>query len=236
MRFFITFSLKEEKQCFCKLNRPMQNKWYNAIAENEMEDLKREGPNMIKEFAQKQYDLAKEQLGYLGIHQEFQRIKYESVNRFLANEQINLKNHLVNRANNLLKNAKNFETQNKKQILTKIYQKVFEEIENIQKDPSKKVLKASFEAALLGIETGQMTYKKDIVIEEILIKIKSEIEKLKNLSVEEVKELIALSEIQIQQLRGIDENSKREFLNAEPKGLDKSILQMEHMKEKMANW
>jgi hypothetical protein len=214
----------------------MQNKWYNAIAENEMEDLKREGPNMIKEFAQKQYDLAKEQLGYLGIHQEFQRIKYESVNRFLANEQINLKNHLVNRANNLLKNAKNFETQNKKQILTKIYQKVFEEIENIQKDPSKKVLKASFEAALLGIETGQMTYKKDIVIEEILIKIKSEIEKLKNLSVEEVKELIALSEIQIQQLRGIDENSKREFLNAEPKGLDKSILQMEHMKEKMANW
>lgn len=215
---------------------PLQNKWYNAIAENEIDDLKREGPGMLRDFAQEQYEKAKEQLGYLPIHQEFQAIKYESVNRFLANEQINLKNHVVNRANNLLKSAQTFEAQNKKQILSKVFQKVFSEIEKMQKNPPKSILKASFESALIGIETGKMEYEKDIVIETLLKKIKTEINNLKDLTPEQIKELISLTEMQLQQMRGQDETAKQEFLNAEPKGVDKSILQMEHMKQKMANW
>lgn len=182
MLLCITFFWKEEKLCFCKLIRPLQNKWYNAIAENEVDDLKREGTGMLRDFTRDKYEEAKDQLGYLPIHQDFQAIKYESINRFVANEQINLKNHVVNRANNLLKSAKSLEALNKKQILSKIFKKVFAEIEKMQQNPPKSILKASFESALIGVETGKMQYEKDIVIETILKKIKTEISNLKNLT------------------------------------------------------
>lgn len=74
-------------------------------------------------------------------------------------------------------------------------------LESIKKNVPKNIEDASFEAALDGISTGKMDYKKDIIIQELISAIRSEVQKIKNLSPTEMKKLIALTEDQIKSLK-----------------------------------
>lgn len=55
-------------------------------------------------------DKAKEQLEYSQIHKDFQQIKFESVSRFLVNEEMRAKKNLHERTSMVLKQAKQYES------------------------------------------------------------------------------------------------------------------------------
>lgn len=197
--------MKERSSVSCNLISPLLNAFYYRVFDNEYEELEREVPYIHMERAQKNIDRAIDQLEYLELHKDFQSIKAESVNRFVANEQLNLKRHIQQRANNLLNTAKGMEQRNRQEQINTILEKALAEVDNLQKNIPESVLEASFDAALEGIRTGVMDYKTDIVLPMILEKIKGEVGKIKGLSQEEQKKLVTLSENQLQQLRNMDE-------------------------------
>lgn len=179
---------------------------------------------------------AMEQMEYLDLHRDFQNIKTESVNRFVANEQLNLKKHIQTRAADLLNNAKSMETRNRQEIINNILRKAVQEVESLQKNIPAKVVEASFEAALDGISSGVMDYKKDVVLPMILERVKAEVAKLQNLSEEEQKNLIMLSQAQIEQLRNQDNQAKKDYLNKSPLSIDGSVRNFDNVKQMYADW
>lgn len=197
--------MKERNLLSCGLNSPLLNAFYYKVFDNEYEELEREVPYLHMERAQKNIDSAIDQLEYLELHKDFQSIKAESVNRFVANEQLNLKRHIQQRATNLLNAAKGMENRNRQEQVNAVLAKALEEVDKLQKNIPKSVIDASFDAALDGIRAGAMDYKNDVVLPMILEKIKGEVNKIKGLSQEQQKKLVALTEGQLQQLRNMDE-------------------------------
>ena len=53
-----------------------------------------------------------QQLEYIGAHEDFKKVKFESVSRFLVNQEQNLKTHIKERAMNLLQTAEQMENKN----------------------------------------------------------------------------------------------------------------------------
>ena len=110
-----------------------------------------------------------------------------------------------------------------------------QKLSDIKSNVPKNVEDASFEAALDGISTGKMDYKKDIIISELISAIRNEVKKIQNLSKEEMKKLVSLTEEQIQQLRQMDKQAKNEFLKKQPT-IEQSIKERKGIKEKMQSW
>ena len=214
----------------------MLNTFYFNVINQELEDIEREAPQVHAELAKNNMQKAMEQMEYLELHRDFQNIKTESINRFVANEQLNLKKHIQNRAAGLLSNAKSMEAKNRQEIINGILKKVVSEVESLQKNIPAKVLEASFEAALDGISTGVMDYKKDIVLPMILEKAKAEVSKLQNLSAEEQKKLLMLSEAQLEQLRNQDKASKEAYLSKPPVSIDSNVKGFDNVKQMYAEW
>ena len=175
------------------------------VLDAELAELDREAPKIQAEKAQKNMQEALNQMEYLELHKDFQAIKAESVNRFVQNEQINLKKHIQSRATNLLTTAQAMEQRNRQDQVNMILEKALAEVDKLQKNIPASVIDASFQSALDGIKSGVMDYKNDVVLPLILEKIKVEVGKIKNLSAAEQKKLVTLSEAQLQQLRSMDE-------------------------------
>jgi hypothetical protein len=112
------------------------------------------------------------------VHEDFKKVKFESVSRFLVNQEQNLKTHVKQRAMNLLKSAEQMENKNQAEIIRKIMTIAVTKLDEIKGNVPKKVEEASFEAALDGISSGKMDYKKDIVINELISAIRSEVKKI----------------------------------------------------------
>lgn len=198
--------------------------------------MEREVPAVEAELAKANIKKAMEQMQYLDLHRDFQNIKAESVNRFVANEQANLKAHINNRAVELLNNAKIMEAKNRQELINGILKKAVSEVEALQRDIPREVVDASFDAALDGIASGTMDYKKDIVLPLILERIRGEVSKLQNLSEEEQQRLLMLTQSQIDQLRSADQHAKEEFLNKAPMGIDGNVRSLDNVKKMYAEW
>lgn len=193
-------------------------------------------PHVEAELAKANMKRAMEQMEYLDLHRDFQNIKAESINRFIANEQLNLKKHIQDRATELLNSAKTMEAKNRQEIISNILKKAVNEVENLQRNIPPQVIASSFDAALDGIATGTMDYKKDIVLPLILERIRGEVSKLQNLSAEEQKKLLMLTSAQIEQLRNQDLNAKKEFLSKAPMGIDGSVRNLDNVKQMYTEW
>ena len=202
----------------------------------ELDDLEREVPHVESERAKANIKRAMEQMEYLDLHRDFQNIKAESVNRFIANEQSNLKAHIHNRAAELLNTAKSMEAKNRQEILNNVLKRAVDEVEALQRNIPPQVIEASFESALDGIASGTMDYKKDIVLPLILERIRSEVAKLQNMSEAEQQKLLMLTQAQIEQLRSQDAHAKEEYLNKPPLGIDGNVRSLDNVKKMYAEW
>lgn len=148
---------------------------------------------------------ALEQLEYLQIHSGFKDVKKTLIENFLKNQDEDLQNHIKERTINLLSLAKQYEGQNQRTILNKITSSVKEELNQIEKSPSKEVLEGSFMAALKGIKEGKMSYEGDKVLPLVQSKIKEQLQKYKKMSPEQLSDLLTLSDEQINGLRQADQ-------------------------------
>lgn len=107
---------------------------------------------------------ARSQMDFLGVHNSYDEIKADSINRFLANEQVNLKNHINERANNLLETISQIETQNQKSVIRKIVNEAITAVDQTLEDNQELIKEKIFESAILGIRNKGMTYENDPIM------------------------------------------------------------------------
>merc|ERR1712194_212174 len=125
---------------------------------------------------------AKSQMDFYLLHKGFNEVKAESINRFLAHEQMNLKNHIHNRSLNLLRAAKAAESGNSRTVVNKIVTNTLNSLDARLVSESDSINESMFESALSGIKTGKMTYENDAVLAIATESLKAETAKVKDLS------------------------------------------------------
>ena len=216
--------------------KPVFSRWYRSIINSEIHNYITYYKESQHIDVQKNLDFAKEQIEYFDIHEEYNKIKADSINRFLANEEVNLKNHIHERTVAILEGAKKVEDINKRNIINEIVKSAVEEFERIVKNVNDKDIQSSFfDLALTGIEKGVMTYENDYLLNHMKKFIKEKIEKINGLSSEEQKKLVALTEVQLNNLKLADEKSRDDYLSKEPM-FDPSLKSDEKVKKLLKEW
>lgn len=81
---------------------------------------------------------------------------------------------------------------------------------------SDEIKRASFEAALDGIRSGEMTYKGDVILPMIEQEMRDSLQRFQGMSAEEEGRLLSLSEEQRRIIMDNDRKAKNEFLSAAP--------------------
>jgi hypothetical protein len=233
--YFITlmyFTLEGRKSTLL----PLLNRFYSYSAFNEVRTLYANfQENMNPRFRERE-SYAREQLEYFDLHKEFVAIKNEAVSRLLVAEESYLKNHVKQRALNLLEGAKAMEVQNQKKVSSEVLNNIKKEMRNIKENPSADIKQDSFARALDGIRNGKLDYGQDLILSKVLQVTRSEIEKVNNLSEAQKDEMLCLTQAQINSLKAADEMAQKEYLNKRPVGLEGSFKEHEGYARTMAQW
>jgi hypothetical protein len=215
---------------------PLLNRFYGHTFRNEITGLYTNfQEDMFAQF-RKREAIAREQLEYFDLHKEFKHIKNEAIERFLEAEQSILKEHLNDRARNLLESAKQMENNNQKAITGQVLNNIRAEVAKLRANPGTDLISKSFEAALEGIKLGRMDYKNDGVLDKVLATTKAEIKKVNDLSEEDKNKLLNLSETQLKALKDMDTTAQRDFLKKRPAGLEGALRDNETYAKTMAQW
>jgi len=199
------------------LLKPLYQRWYREMAEHDIRNVMSYWNDSMRLKIRGNLNEAKSQMDFYLLHKGFNEVKAESINRFLAHEQMNLKKHINDRSLNLLKAAKAAETGNSRTVVNKIVTNTLNSLDARLESESDRIQESIFEAALSGIKTGKMTYANDAVLAIASESLKAETAKIKDLSAEEKLKLIALTDMQINTLKNGDEAAKSEYVETLPK-------------------
>jgi hypothetical protein len=119
------------------------------------------------ELAQSQHlRHTKEQLEYRRIDKEYEFVKKRALVNFLTNSKLNAEASFHNRTLAMLNQIQNFEQSNLKAEMRNVVQGSIEKVFSYVEDPSHaaEIKRSSFESALAGIRSGQMTYQNDVIL------------------------------------------------------------------------
>ena len=155
--------------------------------------------------------------------------------QFLINEQIALKNHLYERAQNILKQAEAFETNNHAKIINEVMAETLNAVDKAYAENKDQIEREIFQLALQGIAKGRMDYANDPILPYIVKTIQKTVEKFDSISPEEQKKLVTLTNDQIESIRASDERLRDEFLNNEPK-IDGTLKSSETVSKILSRW
>eukprot|EP00331_Platyophrya_macrostoma_P008522 CAMPEP_0176430664 /NCGR_PEP_ID=MMETSP0127-20121128/14378_1 /TAXON_ID=938130 /ORGANISM="Platyophrya macrostoma, Strain WH" /LENGTH=383 /DNA_ID=CAMNT_0017812577 /DNA_START=37 /DNA_END=1188 /DNA_ORIENTATION=+ len=217
--------------------KPLLVRFYRRVAAVDMYNFDLFYHENMEVSVREQMRVAKEQLEYMQIHEDFNDIKAESINNFLANEYINLQRHIADRAVNILKQAQMFEDINKNRFLQNIITEATAEIDKALEGPQKEEIQNQMlESAIRGLAKGYMDYEGDPILPLVQKVIRRNVEKFTKLSAEEQKKLLSLTDAQLSTLKQMDKRAKEEYLHTEPKGLDASLKQYDVVKKMLASW
>jgi len=214
---------------------PLLNRFYYKLAEYEMELLKTYWVDNAREQVRANMAEATEQMDYYQVHTSYDSIKAESINRFLANEQVNLKVNIYERAQALLESAQQMENTNQRTVINNIVSETVAAVEQTLVDNEEYIKDQMFESALLGIRSRQMTYENDPILPLVQKAITEQVQKVTSLSEEEQLALVTLSQDQLDSLRAVDERAKLAYLNKQPV-LDGSLKAHESVQNALNNW
>lgn len=165
--------------------KPLLFRFHTMINDHEMKLSMAYWNDSMREFLLARMDAAKEQIDYFSVHQDYHSIKAESINRFLAIEQVNLKNHINARAQRILQSAEQMETSNQRSLINSIVSEALAEVNKTLDSSIDSIQDAMFESALIGIKKQQMTYENDPLLPLIKEKIEAKIKKLTALTEEQ---------------------------------------------------
>lgn len=84
---------------------PILNRFYRKIVMMEFKNLESYYAENVEIKVRSLMAVAKSQIDYKTVHNEYLTIRNNALLSFMINEQIALKNHLYERANNILKQA-----------------------------------------------------------------------------------------------------------------------------------
>jgi hypothetical protein len=165
---------------------PMLTTFYNFTMVNELKMMQNAIPERVQALVDKNMKEALGQFDFLILHRKFAAVKAESLRNFLVNQELELKQGIKERAADLLKMAEDFEASNQKQLVGKVVAALREDIDKLLQAPPKEVVDAAFDSALVGVKEGRMTYQGDRALDFILQRIRTEAEKFKGLSDEQL--------------------------------------------------
>jgi uncharacterized protein YnzC (UPF0291/DUF896 family) len=215
---------------------PLLNRFYSTAYKGEIRQLMSNyGDNMNSKFRERE-SYAREQLEYFDLHKEFVSIKNEAISRLLQAEESYLKNHLNQRALNLLEGARAMEVSNQKKVSSEVLSKIKAEMKSLKENPTQDIKDDAFARALDGIRNGKLDYGQDLVLQKVLTATKKEIEKVNSLSESQKDAMLCLTEAQINSLKAADEMSQREYLKKRPVGLEGAFKEHSGFATTMANW
>ena len=121
-------------------------------------------------------------MDYLLLHGDFNKVKAESVNRFQAHEQVNMQNHVNQRAVTLLKSAAALEKTNERNLLNKVVSSAIEQVDKKLLEDADLIDEAMFESAQIGIAKNEMTYEGDPILPLAQQTVKEKVAEFKNLT------------------------------------------------------
>lgn len=230
--FGLFYFALEGKKSFIK---PFQTEFYLRVARHELTTMISYWNDNMREFIQKRQAIAQEQIDYYTVHTDYHSIKAESINRFLAIEQINLKQHIQTRALKLLQSAEQMEVSNQRYLINSIVNEAISEVDKTLKENLETIQDQMFECALTGIRSQKMAYENDPLLPLISQKIQAKISKLSKLTEEEKVKLVQLSNDQLDSLKTLDRQIRDEFLRKVPK-VDQSLKAYPQVKKALDNW
>jgi predicted homoserine dehydrogenase-like protein len=105
-----------------------------------------------------------------------------------------LKNHLYERAHNILKQAEAIETMNQTRIINEVMNETFASVDKAYSENKEQIEKEMFSLALEGIARGKMDYAKDPILPYIVKTIQKTVDKFNSISPEEQKKLVTLTQ------------------------------------------
>jgi len=225
------FALEAKKS----LIKPFQTEFYIRVANQELTSmLSYWNDNMREAILQKQVT-AQEQIDYYTVHTDYHSIKSESINRFLAIEQINLKQHIQTRALRLLQSAEQMEVSNQRYLINSIVSEAIAQVDKTLNENLDNIQDSMFDCALIGIKNQRMTYENDPLLPLISQKIQAKISSLSKLTQEEKVKLVQLTNDQLEGLKTLDRQIRDEFLRKVPK-IDQSLKAYPQVKKALDNW
>lgn len=148
--------------------KPLLYKFYNRIFHSETDNLEVYYHENIEARVRSLMAIAKGQLEYKTVHNDYKMIRNDSVMNFIINEQITLQNHINNRALNVLKQAEAFEEINQRKVIDKVLSEVSSSLEKAYSENKAQIEKDMFELALKGLEKGEMDYSNDPILKYII--------------------------------------------------------------------
>lgn len=217
--------------------KPLLLRFYRRVSSQDMYNMQAYWHENMEHRVRNLSRLCLDQMQYMQVHQQFQGIKAESINLFMANEYANLQKHLHDRALNLLRNAEQYEKLNKNKILQEIMNNATTELDRqLNGAEREQINNQMFESALIGLAEGRMEYKQDPILPIVQSYIRENANKYTSMSPEEQKKLTTLTEHQWESLKNMDNQAKEEYLKAEPKGFDASLKNHDTVRQILSNW
>ncbi len=186
----------------------------------------------VEELSRPFLAMSKEQIDYYLIHKEFIYIKKRSLSVYLENQKKNLENHFFDRTVQMLKGAEHMENSNVKRAIKEAIEEALSVVmAKVQSESDKKSLhENSFQSALQGLRTGRMAYENDELLPLLISEVQKRLNPLKNLSVEEEKQMFALSSHQKRNLADSDHRMKLDYLASPPDVASASVKNTEAYK------
>ena len=128
-----------------------------------------------------------------------------------------LKNHLYERAQNILKQAEAIENMNQTRIINEVMGETFAAVDKAYNENKEQIEKEMFNLALEGIAAGKMDYAKDPILPYSVKTIQKTVDRFNSISPEDQKKLVTLTPEQLESIRAADARARDEFLLNEPK-------------------
>jgi len=185
--------------------KPLFTRWYRNLASHDIKNFYAYYKDSQRLNLKRNIAEAKEQMDYYLLHRDFSAVKAESLNRFLAHEQMNLQKHIHERSVSLLKAAKTAEITNSRAVVNRVVAASIEEVNRRLETDIDSIREIMFDSALIGISKGQMTYENDPLIGIAQETIRTEVAKVTSLSEAEQLRLVALTDNQMKVLKESDE-------------------------------
>lgn len=153
----------------------------------------------------------------------------------MINEQLALKNHLYERATNILKQAEAIESNNQNKIISEVMSETLSSIDKAYSENKEEIEAAMFQLALKGIANGRMDYANDPILPHVVKTIQGTVDKFSKISPEEQKKMIVCTPDQLEAIRASDARLRDEFLSSEPK-IDGSLRNNDVVGKILSRW
>lgn len=219
------------------LLKPLLVRFYRRIAQNEIYNMDVFYHENIENKVRQMMNQARSQMEFYKLNSEFQDVKSEAINIFLANEYLNMRKHISDRTVNVLKQVKSFEEKNRQKLYTGLIEDAVKEIDKrLAGKERENIEREMLVSAIDGLSKGYMDYAIDPILPIVKESIKKSVKKVNDLSEAEQAKLIAVTEDQLRTIRDTDRAAKNEFLSYQPQGLDSALKNNEVVKKVMSNW